>query len=96
MCLKVQIKGFFIIIFKTLKKMDEMNQDQKDEAQREKIAEEKAALFRQLLFYIFLSALFAVGFYFLTLFQNPHLSNDFEIPLITDGTLENLPDALTP
>ena len=69
--------------------MEEMTQDQKDEAQRAKIADEKSALFWQLVLYIFLSAAVAGLFYTVTILQNPHLSNDFEIALITDGTLDS-------
>lgn len=67
--------------------MEDMTQEQKDEAQREKIADEKNKLFWGLIMNILMSAIVAGLFYAGTIIQNPHLSNDFEIALITDNTV---------
>ena len=59
--------------------MEGMTQEEKDEQQRQQIAEEKSALFNQLIGYIILSGIISIGFYYVTIMQNPHLSNDFEV-----------------
>ena len=70
--------------------MENMTQEEKDTAQREKITEEKNKLWKGLVLNVLMSAVIAGLFYAATILQNPHLSNDFEIALITDSTVARM------